>query len=120
MAGLIQTLGFMLIGGVFVWAGAEHFLRFRTIAGQLAERHFPAPTVLLAAGSTVEIAAGLGLATGIGRTCAAMALIAFTVAASAMVLDFWRCSGPERQGLRSAFTINIAVVGGLLLAASPQ
>jgi hypothetical protein len=34
-----------------------------------------------------------------------------------MLLDFWRHQGPERQGLQSAFINNIAVVGGLLLAA---
>ncbi|WP_246675456.1 DoxX family protein [Mesorhizobium sp. B2-3-4] len=113
-------LGFVLLGGVFVWAGAGHFLKFRTIAAQLAERHFPFPAVLLAAGSSVEIIAGLCLATGMGRPYASLALVVFTIAASVMMLDFWRYSGPERQGLRSAFTINIAVIGGLLLAANPH
>jgi putative oxidoreductase len=118
MIALIHDLGFILLGGVFVWAGAEHFLRFTTIAEQLAERQFPVPSLLLAVGSTVEIVAGLGLAIGIGRPCAALALIAFTIAASVLALDFWRYCGPERQGLRSAFTINIAVLGGLILAAT--
>jgi putative oxidoreductase len=115
---LFHNLGFMLLGGVFVWAGAEHFLKFRTIAAQLAERHFPMPKPLLAAGSMVEITAGLCLATGVGRAYASLALIAFTIAASVLALDFWRYRDPERQGLRSAFAINIAVVGGLILAAT--
>ncbi|UDL88879.1 DoxX family protein [Mesorhizobium sp. PAMC28654] len=118
MVALVHTLGFVLLGGVFVWAGAEHFLKFTTIVAQLAERQFPAPSLLLAAGSTVETVAGLCLATGVARPYAAPALIAFTVAASLMALNFWRYSGPERQGLRSAFTINIAVLGGLILAAT--
>jgi putative oxidoreductase len=33
-----------------------------------------------------------------------------------MMLDFWRYSGVEQQGLRSAFITNIAIIGGLLLA----
>jgi putative oxidoreductase len=51
---------------------------------------------------------------------AAMALVAFMVAASVIALNFWRYCGPEKQGLCS--TINIAVVGGLILAAiaNPQ
>ncbi|MET2830817.1 DoxX family protein [Mesorhizobium shangrilense] len=118
MIALVHTLGFVLLGGVFVWAGTEHFLKFRTIAAQLAERRFPAPSLLLAAGSIVEIVAGFCMATGIVRPYAALALIAFTVATCLTVLNFWRYSGPERQGLRSAFTINIAVVGGLILAAT--
>jgi putative oxidoreductase len=34
------------------------------------------------------------------------------------LLDFWRYSGLERRGLRSAFITNIAIVGGLLLVAT--
>lgn len=45
-----------------------------------------------------------------------MALIIFTLAASVLALDFWRYSGAERQSIRNAFTINIVVVGGLILA----
>lgn len=118
MISFIHNLGMALLGGVFVWAGAEHFLRFRTVAAQLAERQFPAPAVLLALGSIVEIIAGACLAIDVVRPYAAGVLIAFTIAASAMALNFWRYQGPERQGLRFAFTINIAVVGGLIVAAT--
>lgn len=118
MPALVQSLGFLLLGGVFVWAGADHFLRFREVVAQLATRGFPAPVPLLAAGSTVEIVAGACLGAGIARPWAATALGAFTVAASMMALDFWRHGGAERQGMRSAFTINIAVLGGLILAAT--
>jgi putative oxidoreductase len=118
MISFAHGLGFALLGGVFVWAGAEHFLKFRVVTAQLADRQFPAPAFLLAVGSVVEIGAGLCLAIGIARPSAAAALIAFTVVASATALNFWRYSGAERQGLRSAFTINIAVIGGLLFAAT--
>ena len=47
-------------------------------------------------------------------------LIAFTIAASLMMLDFWRYSGVERLTLRSAFIANIAIIGGLLLAATDR
>nr|WP_245432801.1 DoxX family protein [Mesorhizobium loti] len=112
----IQHIGLILLGGVFVWAGLEHFLRFRTITGQLGEQGFPAPVPLLAAGSLLEIAAGLCVVLGFHRPYAAAALVVFTIAASALALNFWRYSGPQRRGLRSAFIINIAVIGGLFLA----
>lgn len=118
MIALVHTLGFVLLGGVFVWSGAEHFMKFKTIEAQLAERQFPAPGFLLAARSIVEIVAGLCVVTGIVRPHAALALIVFTAAASITALNFWCYCGPERQGLRSAFTINIAVIGGLILAAT--
>ena len=116
MSPFIQHLGFILLGGVFVWAGLEHFLRFRTITAQLGEQGFPAPIPLLAAGSLLEVAAGLCVVLGFYRPYAAAALVGFTIAASALALNFWRYSGPQRQGLRSAFIINFAVVGGLILA----
>lgn len=62
--------------------------------------------------------AGLCLVAGFARPYAALALIAFTAAASLLALNFWAYSGPERQAMRSGFIINIAVIGGLALAAT--
>ncbi|WP_292667356.1 DoxX family protein [Mesorhizobium sp.] len=117
----IQTghaLGLALIGGVFLWAGIEHFVKFRAISGDLAARRFPAPAFLLAAGSMLEVVAGFCLAMGVAVPYTAGALILFTAAANMLVLCFWRYGGPERQALRSAFLINVAVIGGLVLAAT--
>lgn len=36
--------------------------------------------------------------------------------ASVLLLDFWRFSGPEREGMRSGFLVNVELLGGLLLA----
>lgn len=115
---MAESLGFILLGGVFVWAGAEHFWNFREVTGYLSEKGFPAAAILLGIGSIVEIIAGLCLAIGVMRPYAAIALILFTIAATLMALNFWRYSGAERQGLRSAFIINFAVVGGLILVAT--
>ncbi|WP_163272932.1 DoxX family membrane protein [Chelativorans alearense] len=118
MTAFLHHLGLVLLGGVFFWVGVEHFLRFRVIAASLAERGFPAPRPLLAAGSVLEIVAGFCLATGIGAAYAAAALAVFTIAATAMALNFWRYTGDERAALRSGFTINVAVLGGLIVAAT--
>jgi len=57
---------------------------------------------MLAAGSIVEIAAGLCLALGFSAAWAATALILFTMATSVTLFDFWRHDGVVLQGLRSA------------------
>jgi len=93
-----------------------HFVTFKDVAAMIAERGFPAPAFLLTAGSIVELVGGLCLILGIGRPYASAALIAFTIAASLMMLDFWRYSGVERQSLLSGFVTNVAIIGGLLLA----
>lgn len=114
----IQAIGVWLIGGVFVVAGIEHFVKFRAMRDYLATQRFPAPAAMLAAGSALEIVAGLMLLLGIAMPFAAGALIAFTVAANFTLLRFWVSQEPERQVLRNAFLVNIAVIGGLLLAAT--
>lgn len=55
---------------------------------------------------------------GLWVAAAAFGLIVFTVAASIMLLNFWSMEGEARIGARSAFESNIAIIGGLLIAAS--
>ncbi|TPI12042.1 DoxX family protein [Mesorhizobium sp. B4-1-3] len=112
----VQALGALLIGGVFVFAGIEHFVKFAAMRDYLAARKFPAPALMLAAGSAVEVVAGFLLAVGVAKPFAAGALILFTLATNLMLLRFWASEEPERQVLRNAFLINVAVIGGLLLA----
>jgi putative oxidoreductase len=118
MVELLHELGHVLMGGVFLWVGIGHFLKFGAVTSQLKESGFPAPGPMLAAGSTLEIVAGFCLAIGLARTYAALALLAFTVAASMLALNFWRYDGATRQTMKSGFLINIAVAGGLMLAAT--
>lgn len=113
---IVQATGALLIGGVFVFAGVEHFLNFKAMTGYLAARKIPAPAFMLGAGSALEIVAGLLLALRIATPLAAGALVFFTLATNGMLLRFWTVEEPERQVLRNAFLINFAVIGGLLLA----
>ena len=114
----IEAVGHSLLSGVFVWAGFNHFLNFDAVAGMIASRGYPLAKPGLIAASIVEIVAGACIAIGAYRAPAAIMLIAFTIAATAALLDFWRFTGPERDALKSTFTINFAVVGGLMLTAS--
>jgi putative oxidoreductase len=113
---LVTSLGYLLMGGVFAFAGVDHAFRFRHVRAMLAQRGWPAPGALLAAASAVELVAGIGLAFGCARAWSALALAGFTVVASVLLLDFWRGVGPERETMRSGFTVNVGLVGGLLLA----
>ena len=116
MGDVATGLGYLLLGGLFVWGGLDHFLRFGTVKAMLVERGWPAPGVLLAIASVFQIVAGLGLILGILRPLAALGLACFTIAATLLLLDFWRFEGPQREGMRSGFIVNLAVLGGLLLA----
>jgi hypothetical protein len=90
------------MGGMFAYEGVAHLLDFKALAAFLVERNFPAPNLLLPAGSVVQIVAGLALAFGIARPYAAGALIIFTVVASlnaAQFLALFRC-GEKFAALR--------------------
>lgn len=41
------SIGYLLMGGVFVFAGVDHALRFAQVRGILAGRGWPAPGALL-------------------------------------------------------------------------
>ncbi|TIU66927.1 MAG: DoxX family protein, partial [Mesorhizobium sp.] len=45
---IVQALGALLIGGVFVFAGIEHFAKFGAMRDYLAAQKFPAPALVLA------------------------------------------------------------------------
>ncbi len=109
-------LGYLFLGGVFVFAGIDHFRRFAAVKAMLVARNWPAPGPLLALASALQIVAGLCVITGVGRPLAALALAVFTIAATVTLLDFWHFAGPPREGMRSGFIVNFAVLGGLLLA----
>lgn len=59
-----------MLGGVFFWAGAEHFLPVPGDRRVPSRTGFPAPRPLLAAGAVLEIVAGFYLAMGIGTAYA--------------------------------------------------
>lgn len=118
MSVLLHHVGLALVGAVFVWAGIDHFLRFREVAATMAELRFPVPRLSLAAGSALEIGAGALLASGTAVPYAAAALAVFTVAATVTMLDFWRRKGEVRKAMRNGFAVNVAVLGGLIVAAT--
>ena len=110
------ALGYLLMGGIFVFAGLDHFTHFRAVKALVAGRGWRPAGPILAAVSAFQIAAGACLALGPLRPWAALGLAAFTVAASLSFLAFWQADGADRMWMRSEFVINTGLVGGLLLA----
>jgi putative oxidoreductase len=112
----LHVLALLCIAINFIRAGCVHFLHFRDVCAMLAGRGWPLPGPALAAGSIVQIVAGAGLLWQPTRPASAIALLAFTAAASLALLDFWRRSGADRAATANGFFGNVAVCGGLLLA----
>ena len=111
------VLGRFVLGAFFAYGGFTHFLALDPITQAMADRGVPWPRLVLIAGSLFQIVFGLLLAFGIAVPVSAIALIAFTVVASLMLVDFWNKQEPARMALRNVFLSNLAIIGGLLIAA---
>ena len=93
-------------------------------ARELAARGAPSNLVpfLMLVGRSVELIGGLALAFGIFPRVAALALIAFLVAATLVGHAFWLATAgtPVFVGQLINFLKNLAIMGGLLFVASTQ
>ena len=114
----ILTLGRILLGGLFVYGGIHHFFIIPTLASAIAARGVPAPRVVLIGGSIVQTIAGALFILGAYVAASAFCLIAFTVAASIMLLNYWDMEGPMRDTAKTMWQTNLAIIGGLLIAAA--
>ena len=102
------------MGGFYVIAGVHHFYLLDRLTATISARNIQAPKFVLIAGSLLQVVAGLMLMVGLFPAFAAMALIIFTLAASALLLDFWAMNGDERRNAITQWQCNLALIGGLL------
>jgi putative oxidoreductase len=108
------------MGGLYVIAGVHHFYLLDRLTTMISARNIRAPRFVLIVGSLLQLVAGLFLMAGLFPALAAMALIAFTLVASAMLLNFWAMNGDERRNAITQWQCNLALIGGLLaLAVAP-
>jgi len=115
---LLYLFGRLLLGGLFVVGGIEHFFIQPLLTGIMAARGVPAARLVLILGSIWQVIFGLLFIFGIVPALSALALAVFTALASVIFLDFWNKQQPERSALRNALLCNIAIIGALFMAAA--
>ncbi|TCT05696.1 DoxX family protein [Aquabacter spiritensis] len=116
---LMLALGRILLGGLFVYGGVRHFFILPAVSSALAARGVPGPRLVLIVGSVFELVAGALLAAGVFVRPAALGLVLFTAAACVLLLNFWDMKpGPERETAKNFVQSNMAIIGGLLIAAA--
>lgn len=116
----LLVLGRFLLGGLFVYGGVRHLFIVPAVTQAIAARGVPAPRLVLLAGSAFQFVAGLLLIFGLFVAPAALALVLFTFTASVMLLNFWDLEGPAREAAVNVWQSNLAIVGGLLIAAAHE
>ena len=118
MAVVAVALGRVLIGGVYINGGVHHFFALEPLTQALKARGLPAPRLCLIVGSVFQIVAGALLMFGQFVQLAALGLVVFTLVASVLLVNFWSLTGEARGAMRNAFMANLAIIGGLLIAAA--
>jgi putative oxidoreductase len=117
-ADTLLTLGRVLLGGLFVFGGIRHFFIVPILTEVMEKRGVPFPKFTLLLGSAFQTIVGALLMAGWFVVPAAFGLIAFTIVASIMLLNFWDMQGEAREAARNNWAVNVGVIGGLLLAAA--
>ncbi len=114
----LVVIGRVLLGVIFVRGGIMHFLSLTDVAKEIAQRGIPAPKFVLIFGSVFQIVFGAMLMLSLNVTLSALCLLIFTIAASWMLLNFWDKEGSAKETAKTNFESNVAIAGGLLVAAS--
>lgn len=113
----VRAFALLALTSAYLQGGLTKALDF---SGAMAEMtHFGlAPAAPLAAGAiALEIIAPIMVLSGVMRWAGALALAAFTVAASLLANRFWGMAGAERFAAANAFFEHVGLAGAFVLVA---
>jgi putative oxidoreductase len=103
----------VMVGWIFLSSGTLKVLNWPGFADRLITNSgVPAP--LAYAAPFIEFVGGLGLVFGLGARYAALALVAFTIAATWTSHRYWIVPIEQKQAQSTQFWKNVAIIGGLL------
>jgi putative oxidoreductase len=115
---VLVALGRVLLASLFIVGGIRHFWILPAVTEALRARGLPLPRLALIVASLFEVGAGLLLALGLFVFWAALGLVGFTIVAGLLLLNFWDQQGEQRAASIMSWRSNIALIGGLIVAAA--
>jgi putative oxidoreductase len=113
-----ESLGRLLLGGIFVAAAVMHLAAWQDAIAQAAQLGVPQPAPVLAIGTVVEALGGLSVMLGFETSLGALVLAAFTAAMTPVIDHFWRMNGADAELHLQVFMANLALLGALLIVAA--
>lgn len=109
------VVGRFLLGLMFVIAGVRNFLRLEERFGGKTNYGFALPRPAIVVGFAVQLVGGLSVALGLFPLWGALALIAFTILATAFYHNLFLFRGKEQEPHIYFVTVNLALCGAFLL-----
>ena len=108
----------LLIGGVLVFMGLNHFTNLEAMAGYAEFKGLPAATLSVLASGAVLVLGGLGIVLGVFPQVSAIAVAGFLVVAAVLMHDFWAVPEDQQQDEMTHFLKNLVMAGGALAIAA--
>jgi putative oxidoreductase len=118
MQDLTALVGRILLVGLFLLGGWGKVNGLDGTANYIASKGLPMPQVLAMASAAVELIGAILIVIGFKTRLAALALAAFTLAASVIFHNYWAVPEAARSMQYLLFTKNIGILGGLLVLAA--
>ena len=100
---------------VFLWSGLSKLLDPAGGKAEVAALGLPAPSLMLAFTIACQLAGGLMVLLGFWARLGALALLGFTIVATALAHNAVGLSGEKRQQQITTSLEHLAIVGGFLL-----
>lgn len=115
---IMPLVGRILISVIFLLSGITKVMNFSGMVAFMASKGMPMPNVMIAGALVVEIFGALCLITGFQTRIAALIMFLYLIPATLMFHNFWAMQGAMRADNQINFLKNLAIMGGLLMAAA--
>ena len=115
LTAILIIVGRFLLGAYFFRSGLQNIGKVELHSGILAKTGVPMPRIAMYLALAAELGGGASVALGLFPAFGALALAAFTLAASVLYHDFWAMQGEERASHLNSFVSNLALVGAFLI-----
>jgi uncharacterized membrane protein YphA (DoxX/SURF4 family) len=112
-------LGRALFGGYFLYNGINHFRNKGMLSSYAASKGVPYPDAAVAGSGAMLLLGGLSMLTGVRPKLGASLISGFLLGVTPRMHDFWNVGdGQQRMGEQVNFLKNVALLGGILMAAA--
>jgi putative oxidoreductase len=114
---VVLLLARVAIAVLYLPSGFAKLMNLPGFVSAIDGRGVPLAPVLAPLGAAIEFVGGLALLLGIEMRLAAVLLLVFTIAATAISHRFWEYQDAARRIQETNFFKNLAIIGGLAFAA---
>jgi putative oxidoreductase len=114
----VRTLGRVMVGVLFLWAGIDKVQGWDGALQEVVAGGLPAPTLVLALTILLQVAAGAAVIAGRLLRPACWALAGFTALATVLYHGYWHAAGAARHAELITFMEHVCIVGGLLVVST--